>query len=44
MGRHGPEHTKILSDHGVLQVLLNLLQSYSKDDDEPLDLKTKVNI
>jgi len=43
MGRHGPEHAKLLTDHGILHVLLKLLKSYSNDKDETLDIKTKVN-
>lgn len=42
MGRHGPEHAKLLTDHGILHVLLKLLKSYSNDKDETLDIKTKI--
>ncbi|ORX56550.1 ARM repeat-containing protein [Piromyces finnis] len=42
MGRHSPEHAKILTDHGVLQLLLKLLQSFPDDKEEFLDLKSKI--
>ncbi|KAG4105356.1 ARM repeat-containing protein [Neocallimastix lanati (nom. inval.)] len=42
IGRHGPEHTKILTDHGVLPVLMRLLKQYSEND-EKIDIKTKLN-
>ncbi|ORX77474.1 ARM repeat-containing protein [Anaeromyces robustus] len=42
MGRHSPEHAKILTDHGVLHILLKLYQNYSNDKDEILDLKAKI--
>jgi len=44
MGRHSPEHAKILTDHGVLHILLKLLQSFSPDKEEFVDLKSKVTL
>ncbi|OUM64492.1 hypothetical protein PIROE2DRAFT_42506, partial [Piromyces sp. E2] len=42
MGRHSPEHAKILTDHGVLHILLKLLQSFPADKEEFVDLKSKI--
>jgi len=43
MGRHSPEHAKILTDHGILQILLKLWKSYGDTkNEEPIDLKAKL--